>query len=375
MLLKGPPDAEPPQDSDLRPRAYRLSDESNAYHVMREMEAKLRLEPGEAKILIDQVESDAPDFAAIEPLGARNAELVELLAVFSRRAGFADPAASDLSRYGFETPIPQFQALAVAARLGALRAAVLVRDGRSGQALEDALLVADAGQLLLRSEPTLVASLVGMMIRDMGIRRAREAIASGRLDRAALSAGLKRLSALRGAAPALQSGLRFEYLTSSNLVDKIPTGIAKAPAGRWYYRFAASSRYLLQPERTRAVFADRFRVVIREAAKPCRLASVPRFEPVPPDLAAGNFVGQTVLNVAMPEFEKLFDKRCRSDLLAAAASAEAAAAAYRIDNKNRFPTRLKDLVPRYLAEEPLDPYTLQPLRYSPKTGAIIESPS
>ncbi|MDD5302503.1 MAG: hypothetical protein PHS14_05270 [Elusimicrobia bacterium] len=361
------PDAPSAGDADVKPAAS-AAGADDAYPDFSALAAKLRLTPAERDLLGKQDESGTPDMAAVEPLIARNAEALALFAAFSRRARFTNPHYLDPDKVGAETPIPQFFPLVAAARLSSLHAAAALRRDRAPEALEEALGVMDAGQVLLRSDQPIIASLVGMLVSDIGARRAREVVDSGKLDKARLLDAARRVSAHRGGAAALQSGLRFEYLGTANMLDHLPELSAKAPGDHWYHALAARSLYFYQPLRTRALYAGRFRGMIEEAAKPCLQARPPSHEPVTVD-AGPNPLGRVLFNYAFPQYDKLYAKRCAGDFHAAALVAAAGLQAYRLDHKRR-PAALSELVPGYLSSVPADPFTGAPLLYSPETGEV-----
>jgi hypothetical protein len=361
------PDAPSAEDTDVRPTAS-TAGADDAYPDFIQITAKLQLTPEERELLGKQEESRAPDPALTEPLIARNAEILALFAVFSRRTRFSNPNYLDPEKVGVETPIPQFFAVVAAARLSSLRAAGLLRQGRAPEALDEALGIMDAGQVLLRSDQPIIAAMVGMLVEDIGARRALSVIDSGALDKPRLLDAARRLSAHRGGAAALQSGLRFEYILTSNMLDHMPKYASKGMNGHWYHSVLAHSRYLYQPLRTRALFAGRFRGLIEEAAKPCLQARAPSHEPVTVD-AKPNTVGRILFNDAFPQYEKLYVKRCEDDFRVAAVIATAGVAAYRQDHK-RWPAALAELVPGYLASVPNDPFTGTALLYSPEDGTV-----
>lgn len=361
------PDAPSAGDEDLKPAASTAGPD-DAYPDFVKMTAKLQLTPSERELVGKQDESPTPDWAAVEPLIARNAEVLELFAAFARRARFTDPNYGDPGKVGPETPVPQFFPVVGAARLSSLRAGILLRQGRAPEALEEAVRIIEAGQVMLRSDQPIIAALVGMLLTDIGARRAREIIDGGALDKARLLDAARRLSALQSGAAALQAGLRFEYLATANMLDHLPETVAHVPGGRWFHAVAARSRYFFQPLRTRALYAGRFRGLVAEAGRPCLQARPPSHEPVTVD-AAPNTLGRVLFNLPFPQYEKLYAKRCTTDFRVAAAGAAAALAAYRRDRR-RWPASLGDLVPGYLASVPLDPFTGAPLLYSPGTGEV-----
>lgn len=361
------PDAPSADDADMRPRAS-AAGADDAYPDFVKITAALKVASEEREILTKLQESKTPDLAVAEPLIARNAEALALFAVFSRRARLTDPNYSDPDKVGPETPIPLYFPVVAAARLSSLRSGILLRQGRAPEALDEALGVMDAGQVLLRSDQPIISALVGMLVTDIGARRALSVVESGALDKARLLEAARRLSAHRGGIAALQAGLRFEYLATSNMLDNIVEHASKMPDWHWYHALAARSRYLYQPRRTRALYAARFRGLVEEAAKPCLQARQPSHEPVTVD-AKPNTVGRVLFNYAFPNYEKLYVKRCETDFRVAAVVAAAALAAYRRDHK-RWPAALGDLVPGYVAAVPADPFTGTPLLYSAETSEI-----
>ena len=180
----------------------------------------------------------------------------------------------------------------------------------------------------------------------------------------------RRVSAYRGGAAALQTGLRFEYGFHSQVLNNMAKNAVMGPEGHWYNALAARSLYFYQPERTRGLYAARFHNLTTEAAKPC-LDSHPDAEPAPVD-ARPNVLGRVFFNMAMPRYEKILTKRCESDFHVAAVAVAAALAAYRLDHK-RNPAALSELVPRYLASVPADPFTGKPLLYSPDGPGAVHS--
>lgn len=361
------PDAPSAEDADVRPAASPAGPD-DAYPDFLKIAAKLQLTPEERDLLGKQDESKTPDPALVAPLIARNTEALAFFAAFSRRARFSNPNYAEPDKVGVETPVPLLFPIVAAARLNSLHAASLLHQGRAPEALEEALGVMDAGQVMLRSGQPIIAALVGMLVEDIGARRARAVIESGALDKSRLLDAARRLSAHRGGAAALQAGLRFEYLVTSNMLDHMPKYASMGTNGHWYHSLLARSRYLYQPLRTRALYAGRFRGLIAEAAKPCLQARPPPHEPVPVD-AKPNTVGRILFNDPFPQYDKLYVKRCEDDFRVASVVAAAALAAYRLDRK-RWPAALEDLVPDYLASVPVDPFSGAPLLYSPESGEV-----
>ncbi|MBI4345845.1 MAG: hypothetical protein HY553_03255 [Elusimicrobia bacterium] len=363
------PDDPPPPDADLIVAPKALAEPDNAYHDFERIAATIQFDTGKLAWLAAQTDAASPAWGELEPLLARNEVALAHLSAFGRRASYLDPKFADRSSITMDAPIPKYWPLVTAARLETLRAARLAESGKDAEALERALSVVDAGQVLLRSESPLIATLLGMLTRDIGAKRARAVIERGRLDRATLAAAARRLAAVSSAAGGLANGLRFEYMSVENLLSRFGEYASRPPAGRWIYGLGARVRYLYLPNRTRGYFSDRFREIVKGASAPCS-AGPAADPPAFPKHPGPNVVGRIFANVAMPDFRKLYPRRCESDYRVASAAASAAIAAYRLDRKAP-PPGLDALVPGYLDAVLLDPFSGEALRFDPAAGTFL----
>jgi hypothetical protein len=71
-----------------------------------------------------------------------------------------------------------------------------------------------------------------------------------------------------------------------------------------------------------------------------------------------------LVNLLMPAFQKVQAAGERAEQIRYNVQTAFALAAYRLDNK-RYPAKLDDLAPKYLAAVPLDVFTGKPLTYRP----------
>lgn len=354
-------DAPPPQDADLRPAPY-APKPGDAQPVFVAMGESLKLSASERDYIKKQLDAGATDWTTIDRLTAQNAAALALFERFSKLDHFDDPAHRDISKVDYRTPLPKFFPLMSSANLVALRAQRRLAAGRAREALADGLMIADAGQVLLRSRQPLLAALAGYALCDTGARVVHRAVAGGRLGAAELKAAAARLSAHQDGIAAGQEGLRFEYVSGANMLLDLASHEESV-----YRRLAAKHNFFYQPNATQALFAERFRPIIAEAAKPCLKSTAPPFKAAP--MLGANFVGKAIYNVATPAYERLAKRRCESDFLRAAASVEAASAAFRLE-RGRAPRDLSELVPGYLARAPVDPFTGEPPPFTPAMGLI-----
>lgn len=360
-------DAPPPQDADLRPAPGRADPASNAHPDFAAMAAQLQLTGAERGYLKAQLEAGATDWAVIDALTRKNAPVLELFARFSRRGVFEDPASRDPAAVTALTPVPQFYPLVSAAQLVALRSQRHLKEGRPREALADALLVCDAGEVLLRSAQPLLVPLIGFLVAETGSQAVYRVIADGKLSAADLKAAAARLSAPVPGAAALQAGLRYEYVSGANMLDEIAAHAEGAALPAWFHKNAARHRFFYQRNATQALFAERFRAYIEEAGKPCFDVRVPEHKPA---LHLGvNAVGRSLASVAPPAYEKLFTRRCEAEFQRTAIGAAAAVEAFRRE-RGRAPRDAAELVPAYLPAVPIDPFTGRPAQYVAATGRL-----
>lgn len=366
-------DIPPPQDADLIPPAVPAAEAGDAYPVFLKLSAAMSLSKGDQAILIEALDGKAPDPAALADVVARGTEAASLFAELSTRPVFRDPHYRDPSTVGPETPIVQLAPVANAARIASLRADALLKEGRAPEALALALSIVDAGRVFTRSRGPIIEHLVGIILIELGTKRAVQIVASRRLDRARLLAAAARLSAPADLAADLQNALRYEYVWHVHVISHIGELGPKAEPmdeahARMRMSIAKGGHYIFAPHRTEALYAARYRLIVEEAGKPCLQARVPEFQLVPMGLRP-NYIGRVLYNISLPTYDKLYVRRCSADFRLTAGAAAAALQAYRLDH-GRFPASLAELTPDYLASSPVDPYNASAPVYSAETGEI-----
>lgn len=363
-------DDPPPADADLLPSAYATSPATDGYPVFTKLAAVFPLSPAEVQTLGKRLDA-APDEKLDAPFIARSTEALALFGEFSRRSSFADPRFIDPAAAGPGAPVPMLFPLVGGARLASLRARTLLAKGRASDALGLALSVVDAGRVLER-RAQIIQSLVGIVLFEIGSKETLAVIRSGKLPRARLLEAASRLSAPSGAAAGLQEALRFEYSVQIHTLDDLskydPDGRPNVLRKMLFSAVSKGGWYLYLPNRTKGLFAARFRPVIARAVEPCAKPAVPPFEVLPVGWRP-NVIGRLLYDIAIPSFEKLSQRRCRADFGLTQAAVAAAAEAYRLDHRC-FPSSLAELTPEYLPAAPVDPFTGEAPLYTPADGAI-----
>jgi hypothetical protein len=135
-----------------------------------------------------------------------------------------------------------------------------------------------------------------------------------------------------------------------------------------------TAAYVYHPNRTRTMFANGYRKLQRDAAKPCNQVDIPE------DSSFGmlqrvqlmvrpNPIGHILYEIALPSQHRYQLKRCLAQSHLAAVQALVALRAYG-QAHDGLPESLDALVPEFLEQLPVDAFDGQPIRYDQKGGVV-----
>lgn len=290
----------------------------------------------------------------------------------SRGKRFEPPEWADPSKLTMETPLPQFAPVSMAASLAVLQARALREQGKPTEALEAALRVAEVGQAYQLSGGSLLAYLMGSHMKLRGLKAVREGSWPAGMPLAGYAAALARLRPLRDNREGLKRALRLEYTMSAHMISSLRVqGPPADSSGRKAPRWMAS--LFFKPNRTRAMMAQHIREAIEKVDQLCPPTAPPPRRPRPwwknPATLTGNLVGVILHSIAQPDWSKLQHRRCEEDFWTGATELTLAAIAF-ARQTGQPPSDAGQLFPSFLREPPLDPFSGEPLAFSPKTGEI-----
>jgi len=152
---------------------------------------------------------------------------------------------------------------------------------------------------------------------------------------------------------------RHEYLLSDGQDGMPPT---------WVWRLVPAT-YLWQPNRTLSSLSDIYRMRQHRSAVDCNetyaqpLREGDRSFRVAKAIVSQNPLGNIMLEIAIPNFDRFDMKRCHLETKIALLRTLIGSKAY-WDTHGRLPSSLDDLVPRYLANLPHDRFGGKRLAYS-----------
>jgi hypothetical protein len=284
----------------------------------------------------------------------------------------------------------------------ALSARALLRtaEGKADDAWQDLLACHRLGRLVARGA-TLIEALVGIALDHVASNAELAYLEGARLTPRQVRACLRDLQGLPPMPPMADKialGERFMFLDSVQLVRRGGIGMLEGLAGgtvpersdpealkalekfdwdgvlrngnRWYDRMAAALRVKDRPRREKQLdrIEEELKALKKEAGSPAKLLKI--ILAGEPDKAAGKAISDVLIGLLMPAVRKVQSAADRSEQVQANLHVAFALAAYRGEN-GRFPAKLEELAPKYLAAVPGDLFSGKALIYQPSAEGYL----
>lgn len=372
-------DIPPIDDSDLRLTKVEIPQEQNAYYDLVTAYKLAKLPPG--KNAIGSMLNKPGNSREIKELVEKNEVVFSYLEKALKRPYFQSPQLADPSQIDFQTMFPEYSQIRDIARLSLLKARYLQAIGRDDEALDLMVKVVKLGQMMEDSpRPSLITYLVGRAIKEIGLKGLREIIPKLSLSSDVLHRYAKSLLQYRESEGGFERAGKMEYLVVINTLsqwesaskDRFQFTKMKAKWGEDIYKLAEGTerRELYKPNKTRLLFAQRYRRFVSNARKPfykdIDIAGLQQQKQAPHRrnaLFTDNILGKAFFDLSSFSFLPAFEQKCLGNFSVEATACLLALKAYERD-KGRLPNSLRELVPDYLPYLPLDPFDGKPLRYS-----------
>jgi hypothetical protein len=346
----------------------------------------------------------AKDYPHVAGWLKANEKPLALAVAATRRPEYFNPLVSRPSGKGpgalMGALLPSVQKCRELATALAARAMLRAAEGKVDEAWQDLLACHRLGRLVGRGA-TLIESLVGVAI-DMVASNADVAY----LECANLTSrqALDRLKDLRALPPLppvadkVDVGERFMFLDTVQLVRSRGIGMMEMLAGgrapkatpeelralekvdwapafrkgnRWYDRMVAAMRLKDRAQREQALdkVEEDLKALKKEVLQPANLAKLV-LKKDPPDKGTGEVIGDALIALLMPAVRKVNTAHDRIEQTQRNLRVAFALAAYRAD-RGRYPAKLGDLAPKYLAAVPGDLFSGKPLVYRPEEKGYL----
>ncbi len=379
-------DISPVDDSDLWLSKVEVSEEDNAFFLLKEAdEIRIPFERGGVSFN-DMVEGKSWDEEFAEELMDENEEFFELFEKALERPHFQFPEWQDPKAVDTTTILYSLRGAREIAKLNSVKAQHLLNQGREEEALDLTVKTIKMGQMIQDSpRAPLIGYLAGVAVKDIGLHRLRIMTPSLTLSPESLKGYLIELERFKSNEEALIRVMKMEYVSFINT----KSGIDLALAGKlsmeeleemgmggisFGERVAGRLNYLYKPNKTQKEFAEYYRGFIDNADKGCY-----EMDLVQPEIAlkghpvkmllTENLVGKAMREITTISFAGVLDRKCSGDFSVTGSQILLALKGYQAET-GELPLSLSELVPGYFSEVPKDPFDGKPIKYSPDKKVI-----
>lgn len=374
-------DIAPINDSDLLLKKVSISESENAYFDLIKLDSIIYEPEGKSSVVLDMAAGKTWDEKVAEEVVSRNTQAFEYFAEAARKPKFQNPAFADPANITPNIVLPSMDTWRRMARLSAIRAMYLAKQGKDKEAMDEALNSVSIGQKIQESQATLIEYLVAIAMKGVGLETVQRIVVSSKLNSAELSSYTQELNAFYKNEDGLINSFKGEYRMQSWTMDALASGnkealkkiVGEEESGSPEIVEKVKNNYYFQPNKTKLLFAEYTRANIKSANQPCgeiKATEVQRIAPLNPAklYMEENVIGKILHDVVAVSLTSVSTKKCEEDLLVAATQAILAIKAFKNDNGN-YPALISELVPRYLSSVSVDPFDGESLKYS--TGKRI----
>lgn len=369
-------DIAPINDADILLKKVSVPDNQNAYFDLIKLDEAILVYEGKFGSISDMAAGKTWDEAAAEEI-VSNTQAFGYFTEAAKKLKFQNPDSADPANI---TPRLVFHGLATRremARLSAIRAMYLAKQGRDKEAMEEALNSAKIGQKIQESQVLLIDYLVGSAMKGVGLETVHRIAVSSKLNSAELSRYAQELGAFYKNEDGLINSFKGEYTMAAGITDALSSGskealedfVGEGESENQKIAEQVKNSYYYQPNKTKLLFAELARENIKSVNQPCGEIKTDEIIPMLAPTSSAmlyveeNAVGKILHDVMAVGLTGFSIRKCEEDILVAATQAILAIKAFKNDRGN-YPTSLSELVPRYLASVPVDPFDGRALKYS-----------
>jgi hypothetical protein len=372
-------------DSDLAlPEIVLPSDTDNIYNYLAKVQP-LDVSEANQYFLNSFFEDDIFNLKTAKPVIVKNQKFLEQFGQALEHTSYQDPTYEDVKGFWAGSILEPGLRLEAGARFYLFNAVFLFYQGQETEAFEAALKLVRLGHLIEQSQGPAVQYLIGLRIKEEGLKIIRLFTSKTRLPVKTLLSYFQQLSNLADSSLGLRNALRVEYLMEANNKSKAfdntnnQQAMSLLGVGRGALdNFRREFVYFYKPNKTKNILIQHFQQLIANASKlyyqeirealpnPKETAVSPNFFLA---LAQENILGRRYLNNRLNSFSQLFKNYFTERFSVLGTQVLLAVRAYWQDNA-KLPVSLSDLTSNYLTNWPRDPFDAQLLRYSSQKKII-----
>lgn len=369
------------ENSELLLRKASVPDRNNGYFSVAKLTDESVYTPESNKSFdIDYTNYEKPvswNQNLVDSVLQRNAQSLVALSDAASEDHFQFPKYADPANLGVDMELYPLNALRQLARLQAIKAASLARQGKANEALTEAAKLTVLGHHLIVGHNSLIGNLVGVAIQRLGSETIVHILQIGSPGKGALLNVLKKIDESSNTKEGYKDAFRFEYThilnsidgsVSAKLQEEIDAMAREGVVTRSVAKYAKHG-YYYKPNQTKDLYTKLYAQQVGLIGEQCVVGGSPELEK---HRAAGwrlmfteNAVGKLLFSATGLSLGSVIAKQCQNDLALNIAKAELGLWLYKVDH-GVVPVSLDKLVPDYMPGLPMDPYNKQPLHYNAK---------
>lgn len=369
-------DIAPIDDSDLSLKVVTVSNNDNAYFDLIKLENAIYEPEGKSQTILDMVAGKTWDDKLAEEIVSRNTQAFSYFAEAAHKPKFQDPISANPADITPNAVLPAMNSWRRMARLSAIRAMYLTKQGKDKEAMDEALNSVSIGQKIQESQALLIEYLVAIAMKGVGLETVQKILITSKLSSNELKQYAQGLNQYYKNEDGLINLFKGEYRIQSWSIDAIVSGnpevlkevVGEEGSGNQDIAKKVKDNYYFQPNKTKLLFAEYTRANIKSANESCgeiKVTEVQKLAPTNPAklYTEENAIGKILHDVIAASLTSVSTKKCEEDLLVAGTQTLFAIKAYKNDTNN-YPSSLNDLIPTYLSSIPQDSFDGKPLKYS-----------
>ena len=361
-------DIAPIDDSDLSLKVVTVSNNENAYFDLIKLENAIYEPEGKSQIILDMLAGKTWDDKIAEEVVSRNAQAFGYFAEAANKPRFQDPISADPANITPNAVLPKMNSWRTMARLSAIKAMYLAKQGKDKEAIDEALNSVSIGQKIQESQAPLIEYIVAITMKGIGLETVQKILTTSKLSSNDLKQYAQGLGKYYKNEDGLINSFKAEYQIQSWFLDAIASGnpealkevVGEEGSGNPDIVNKVKDNYYFQPNKTKLFFADYARANIKSANESCgeiKASEIPKLAPTNPAklYTEENAIGKILHDIAAASLTNVSTKKCEEDLLVSATQAQVAIKAYKNDTNN-YPSSLNELIPAYLSSLPQDSF-------------------
>lgn len=281
------------------------------------------------------------------------------------------PQLSDPLLISVSTRLPGYNIWRQTAQLAVIKSRSLAFEGKSKEALEEAIKLNKIGSAIIVNPGVMIGGLVGIAIKNIGSTQAIQVVSIGKFKNNDLINAIKYLQDYNNTIDDYKKIIKSEYINSINNMDFLKRSLTSELIPGTEDSVYSKLSYYFKENQTKNLITDGFRAQVSVIGNKCYVddSVLEKINSRRNLIDKSNFfykensIGILMSSVVVGTYNVFVTKQCQTDLLTNVLIIELALKAYKNDN-NILPHTLNELVPKYLESIPEDPFDHKPIRYS-----------